>query len=48
MAKNREKQKANKQKGREEQLNKLNEWNMKDLTPYNMVRLVTGKEIAYK
>ena len=37
MAKNREKQKANKQKGREERLNLLNEWNKKDPTPKEAV-----------
>lgn len=37
MAKNREKQKANKQKGREERLNLLNEWNKKDPTPKQAV-----------
>ena len=37
MAKNREKQKANKQKGREERLNLLTEWNTKDPTPKQAV-----------
>ena len=43
--KNREKAKETK---REENLEKCNEYNNKDLTPYNAVRIINGKEITYK
>ena len=46
MAKNRDKQRANKRK--EQELNRKTEWNTKDLTPYNAVRAMKGKEIVYK
>jgi hypothetical protein len=46
MVKNRDKQRANKKK--EQELNRKTEWNTKDLTPYNAVRVMKGKEIVYK
>ena len=46
MVKNRDKQKANKRK--EQELNRKTEWGTKDLTPYNAVKSMNGKEITYK
>ena len=43
--KNREKVKETK---REEGLEKCNEYGLKDLTPYNAVRIINGKEITHK
>jgi hypothetical protein len=46
MVKNRDKQRANKRK--EQELNRKTEWGTKDLTPYNAVRVMKGKEIVYR
>jgi hypothetical protein len=43
--KNREKAKETK---REESLEKCNEYGLKDLTPYNAIRVMNGKEIAFR
>lgn len=49
MPKNREKQKIRKKVGQmEESLEKKNEFGLKDLTPYNAVRIMQGKDIVYK
>jgi hypothetical protein len=56
LAKDRVKQKANGKMAyeleassqREEMLSTKNEWNNKDLTPYNMVRQMNGMTILYK
>ena len=43
--KNREKAKETK---REESLEKCNEYGLKDLTPYNAIRVMNRKEIAFR
>ena len=51
MAKNRDKQRENKRKAqeaKEESLSRKNEYGNTDLTPYNAVRLMKGKEIAFR
>ncbi len=51
MAKNRDKQRENKrkaQKAKEKSLSRKNEYGYTDLTPYNAVRIINGKEITYK
>lgn len=49
MPKNREKQKLNKKVGQmEERLERKNEFDLKDLTPYNAVKIMQGKDIVYK
>ena len=44
----REKEKEQRQAKKEEELNRKTEWNTKDLTPYNAVRVMKGKEIVYR
>jgi hypothetical protein len=44
----RKKQRELKQKSKQEELNIQNSWGCKDLTPYNAVRTINGKEIKYK
>ena len=44
----REKEKEQRKVKREEELNRKTEWGTKDLTPYNAVRLMKGKEIAFR
>lgn len=47
--KNREKVKeAKAQKAKEEPLSRKNEYGNTDLTPYNAIRVMNGKEITYK
>jgi len=52
MAKNRDKQRENKRKAREaqreESLSRCNEYGIKDLTPYNAIRVMNRKEIAFR
>jgi len=51
VAKNRDKQRENKRKAqevKEEPLSRKNEYGNTDLTPYNAVRVMNGKEIVYK
>jgi 3'-phosphoadenosine 5'-phosphosulfate sulfotransferase (PAPS reductase)/FAD synthetase len=51
VAKNRDKQRENKrkaQKAKEESLSRKNEYGMKDLTPYNAIRVMNGKEIVFR
>lgn len=51
MAKNRDRQRENKRKAREvkeESLSRKNEYGHTDLTPYNAIRVMNGKEIVYK
>ena len=49
MPKNREKRKMRKKVGQmEEKLERKNEFDLKDLTPYNAVRTMQGKDIVYK
>jgi len=49
MARSREKNREkDKETRREESLEKCNEYGLKDLTPYNAVRIINGKEITYK
>lgn len=47
--KNREKVKeAKAQKVKEEPLSRKNEYGNTDLTPYNAIRVINGKEIAFR
>ena len=52
VAKNRDKQRENKRKGREvkpeEPLSRKNEYGNTDLTPYNAIRAMGGKEIVFR
>ena len=51
MAKNRDKQRENKRKvqeAKEESLSRKNEYDNTDLTPYNAIRVMNGKEIAFR
>ncbi len=49
MARNREKNREKvKETKREEGLEKCNEYGLKDLTPYNAIRVMNGKEIAFR
>jgi hypothetical protein len=47
MAKNRDKQRANKKK-KQQELDRKNEYGNTDLTPYNAIRVMNGKEIAFR
>jgi len=44
----REKEKEQRKVKKEEELNRKTEWGTKDLTPYNAVKAMNGKEITYK
>ena len=47
--KNRDKvKKAKEQETKQEPLSRKNEYGNTDLTPYNAVRIINGKEITYK
>ena len=50
--KNRDKQRENKRKGQEtkpeESLSRKNEYGNTDLTPFNAIRVMNGKEIAFR
>ncbi len=46
MAKNRDKQRANKKK--QQELDRKNEYGYTDLTPYNAIRVMNGKEIVFR
>jgi len=51
VAKNRDKQRENKrkaQKAKEKSLSRKNEHGYTDLTPYNAIRVMNGKEIAFR
>ncbi len=53
MARNREKNRekvkeAKAQKAKEELLSRKNEYGNTDLTPYNAIRVMNGKEIAFR
>ena len=47
--KNRDKvKKAKEQETKQESLSRKNEYGLKDLTPYNAIRVMNGKEIAFR
>jgi len=51
VAKNRDKQRDNKRKAqevKEESLSRKNEYGNTDLTPYNAIRVMNWKEIAFR
>ena len=49
MARSREKNRDKvKETKREESLEKCNEYGLKDLTPYNAIRVMNRKEIAFR